>query len=96
MTETSTPRPAQFRWRKAKRPNFSYSKQPAMEAMIWSRDHSRDLVLGRGQTEYATVTPGGRWTAYYKSRRETGVASTVEQAKDNAKAWVLAEIGAGS
>lgn len=95
MTATTT-RPVPFRWRKAKRPNFSYSKQPAMEAMIWARDRSRDLVLWRGPTEYATVTPTGRWTAYYKSRRETGVAATVEQAKANAKSWVLAEIGGRS
>lgn len=67
-----------------------------MEAMIWERDESQLVYLWRGSTEYAMVRPDGRWVAYYKSRRETGLASTVEQAKSDAKAWVLAEIGGAS
>jgi hypothetical protein len=76
-----------LRWRK--RTQQLDERGNAMTNHLWHARHDGEIELTRGGVVLATVKSNGHWFAQVGESTQTGSSSSVDVAKDSARAWVI-------
>lgn len=79
-----------LRWRRRQQ---KYSERGnAMTNFVWRRDFGHDQELVQSGVVLATVKPDGRWSAQVGKAAQTGRAASMDDAKNEARAWVVSQL----
>jgi hypothetical protein len=76
-----------LRWRK--RTQQLGERGNVMTNHLWHARHDGEIELTRGGVVLATVKANGQWSAQVGKAKQTGSSSTVDLARDAARAWVV-------